>query len=179
MRTLQPDGGVRAFFVVLVAVVALVVSACGSSSSSTSSSTTSTMSSTTASTADAPAAATSIPPSPSTIPPTLQAPCTALTSALEMSELHPRTTGNWPAERQRIITDTAVNVELFTAASNGVPADIAKALDTLKGYSTWLGETVADASSFDAAMSAVNAYPDLVGASLATSVVETWKRKNC
>lgn len=96
-----------------------------------------------------------------------------------MSELHPRNTGNWSAERQRVITDTAVNVELFTAASKGVPTGIAEALDTLKEYSTWLGQTVANAASFDAAMSAVNSYPDLVGASLATSVVDTWKRNNC
>lgn len=96
-----------------------------------------------------------------------------------MSEVHPRNAGNWPAERQRILTDTASNVELFSVAAKSVPTDIAKALETLKGYSTWLGKTVAESSSFDAAISAVNAYPDLVGASLATSVVDTWKRNNC
>lgn len=96
-----------------------------------------------------------------------------------MSELHPKNTGNWTAEKQRIITDTASNVALFTAASNGVPADVATALETLKGYSTWLGTEIANAANFDAATSAVNSYPDLVGASLATSVVDTWKRQNC
>lgn len=96
-----------------------------------------------------------------------------------MSELHPKNTSNWTAEKQRIITDTASNVALFAAASNGVPPDVATALETLKGYSTWLGTAIANAANFDAAMSAVNSYPDLVGASLATSVVDTWKRQNC
>lgn len=96
-----------------------------------------------------------------------------------MRELHPRNAGNWPAERQRIITDAATNVELFAVAINGVPPEIAKALETLRNYSAWLGETVANATSFDQAVSAVNTSSDLFDASLATSVVDTWKSKNC
>jgi hypothetical protein len=96
-----------------------------------------------------------------------------------MSDLRPKNTGNWSAEKQRIITDAASNVALFAAASNGAPPDVATALETLKGYSTWLGSAIANAATFDAAVSTVSEYPDMAGASLATSVVESWQRKNC
>ena len=158
----------RSFGVALVLAATLVFASCGSSSSGTSTTTT-----------DAPSVASSIPPSPSTIPATLQGPCSALASALAMSELHPKNKGNWSAEQQRILTDAASNIALFDAATAGVPEDVATALGTLKGYSTWLGKAMASAPNFDAAVTAVNAYPDLVGASLATSIVDNWKRKNC
>lgn len=162
-----PGTNRRSFGVALVLATAMLIAGCGSSSSGTSKTT------------DAPSVASSIPPSPSTIPATLQGPCSALASALAMSELHPKNKGNWPAEQQRILTDTASNIALYDAATAGVPEDVATALGTLKGYSTWLGQAMASAQTFDAAVSAVNAYPDLVGASLATSVVDNWKRKNC
>ena len=174
MGTLWTGRGVRVFFAMAVTVVVVTLSGCGSSSS-----TTSTTTSLSTSTTGAPATAPSIPSSPSTIPPTFQGACSALNSALVMSELQPRDAGNWPAERQRIITDTAANVALFSRARPEVPVDIAKALGTLEEYSLWLGETVADSSTFDAATNAVKTYPDLAGVSVATSVVETWKRTNC
>ena len=113
------------------------------------------------------------------MPPSVQAPCSALAASLSISDLRLRNSGNWTAERQRIITDAASNVQLFTIATNGVPAEVARALEVLKGYSVWLGDTVADAPSFDAANSAVNAFPDLDAATRATSVVNEWTRANC
>ena len=163
----------RSLGLAIVLASAIVVASCGSSSSSTSTSTT------LQATSVPSVVPSSVPPSPSTLPATSQAPCSALASALAISDLRPKNAGNWTAEKQRIITDTASNVALLAAASNGAPPDVATALDTLKGYSTWLGTVVANASTFDAAMSAVNNYPDMAGASLATSVVESWQRKNC
>ena len=167
MGTFRASSSVfRSLGLATVLVAGLAFAACGGST--TSSSTT-----TQAPPTSAP------PPSPSTVPATVQAPCSALASALAMSELHPKNTGNWNAEKQRIVTDTASNVELFAIAKNGVPAEVATALETLQGYSKWLGTTMSNAPTFDAAVSAVNAYPDLVGASLATSIVDNWKRTNC
>ena len=166
----------RSVGMALVFATALVVAGCGSSStSSTPSSTTSSTSSTT----QAASGTSSAPQSPSTLPASLQAPCSALASALDMGDLQPKNSGNWDAERQRILTDAASNVELFTAAIKGTPADIAASLETLKRYSAWLGTTLSNSSSFDSASSAVNAYPDLDGASRASSIVDNWKRKNC
>jgi hypothetical protein len=96
-----------------------------------------------------------------------------------MGDLQPKNSGNWDAERQRILTDAASNVELFTAAIKGTPADIAASLETLKRYSAWLGTTLSNSSSFDSAASAINAYPDLAGTSRAATTVDNWKRKNC
>lgn len=166
----------RSVGIALVFATALVVAGCGSSStSSTPSSTTSSTSSTT----QAASATSSAPQSPSTLPASLQAPCSALASALDMGDLQPKNSGNWNAERQRILTDAASNVELFTAAIKGAPADIAASLETLKRYSAWLGTTLSNSSSFDSAASAINAYPDLAGTSRAATTVDNWKRKNC
>ena len=167
----------RSAGIALVFATVLVVAGCGSSStSSTSSSTPSSMASTTTQVASE---TSSIPQSPSTLPASLQAPCSALASALEIGDFQPKNTGNWTAERQRILTDAASNVELFTAAIKGTPADISASVEILKSYSAWVGTTLSNASSFDSALSAINAYPDLDGASRAASIVDDWKRKNC
>ena len=167
----------RSVGIALVFATALVVAGCGSSS--TSSAPSSTTSSTSSTTTQASSGTSSAPQSPSTLPASLQAPCSALASALDMGDLQPKNSGNWNAERQRILTDAASNVELFTAAIKGTPADIAASLETLKRYSAWLGTTLSNSSSFDSAASAINAYPDLAGTSRAASTVDTWKRNNC
>lgn len=167
----------RSVGIALVFATALVVAGCGSSS--TSSAPSSTTSSTSSTTTQASSGTSSAPQSPSTLPASLQAPCSALASALDMGDLQPKNSGNWNAERQRILTDTASNVELFTAAIKGTPADIAASLETLKRYSAWLGTTLSNSPSFDSAASAINAYPDLAGTSRAASTVDTWKRNNC
>ena len=163
----------RSVGIALVFATALVAAGCGSSSTS------STPSSTSSTTAQAASGTSSIPQSPSTLPASLHAPCSALASALDIGDLQPKNTGNWSAERQRILTDAASNVELFTAAIKGAPAEIAPSLERLKSYSTWIGTTLSNSSSFDSAASAVNAYPDQAGASRAASLVDNWKRKNC
>jgi hypothetical protein len=98
---------------------------------------------------------------------------------LDTGDLQPKNSGNWSAERQRILTDAASNVELFSAAIKGAPADISASLEALKSYSAWIGTTLSNSSSFDSAAGAVNAYPDLAGTRSAASIVDNWKRKNC
>ncbi len=183
MRTLRNTGSERLLGFALAMLVVVALGGCGSASSTapTSSSTPSTLSPS----AEAPGLASSTSttpspsPAPSTIPGSLQAQCLALTSALSVSDLRLRNSGNWAAERQRILSDTASNVELFSRAINGVPADVARAIEVLKGYSTWLGDTVASAANLEAATSAVNSYPDTSGVANATAVVDGWKRANC
>jgi len=98
---------------------------------------------------------------------------------LDIGDLQPKNSGNWSAESQRILTDAASNVELFTAAIKGSPADISASLEILKSYSSWIGTTLSNSTSFDSASSAIKAYPDLAGASRAASIVDNWKRENC
>ena len=183
MGTLRNTGSARLLGVALAIFVAVVLAGCGSSSSTTPTSTT--PASSPSSIAEVPGSASSTsstpsPPSaPSTIPRSAPTACSALASTLSISDLRLQNSGNWRAERQRILTDTASNVGLLAIAADGVPADVARALETLKGYSTWLGDTVAGASDFESADRAVNAYPDAVGISNATAVVDAWKRVNC
>ena len=167
----------RSVGIALVFATALVAAGCGSSSTSSTSS--STPSSTSSTTTQAASGTSSVPQSPSTLPASLQAPCSALASTLEIGDLQPKNSGNWSAERQRILTDAASNVELFSAAIKGAPADISASLEMLKSYSAWIGTTLSNSSSFDSASSAVNAYPELAGASRAASIVDNWKRQNC
>lgn len=123
----------------------------------------------------------SVLPSTTTVPGTdaRVAACAALTSALEVDELQPRNTGNWTAERQRILTDTASSAALYQSASASAPADLVAPLAAVVTYARFIGTAVSSAGSFAAAVTAVGAYPDKVGASMATAAVNTWKRQNC
>ncbi len=126
-----------------------------------------------------PSAPSSIPPAPSSIPGNVQAPCSALKAALPITDLEPKNSGNWIAERQRIQTDAASNVALFSAAEKGVPNGVVTALETLKEFSTWIGTTVANAATFEAATNAIKAYPDSIPATKAMASVDAWSRANC
>ena len=175
MRTL---GSARSTYLVLCMAVivcgTMVLASCGSSQSSTpvTGESTSVVSS-------VPSVASSILPAPSLVPGNVQAPCSALKAALPIADLQPKNSGNWNAERQRIQTDAASDVALFSAAQKGVPNAVMTALETLKGYSTWIGATVSNSATYEAAMSAIKAYPNLVPATQAMASVDTWSRTNC
>ena len=165
----------RAVAVLSLLTVPAVVTACGGSSSTSSNSTTSVT-----------GAVTTSPPAsvlPSTTVTTGANPyastCTALGRALKVEELQPRTTSNWALEKQRVVTDAASNVALWNAATQGAPADIQTALGKLVAYGTFLGNAVQQSNDVTSATSAIGAYQDKVGASLASAAVDTWKRANC
>ena len=126
-----------------------------------------------------PATASSVPPAPSTLPPSAKAPCTALATALTVNDLSPKNSGNWMAERQRIVTDVAGTTALLAAAAEGVPSDVARAIGTIQDYITRVGTTVSAASSYDAAKRALDALPGRADVTSATSVVDAWRRSNC
>ena len=126
-----------------------------------------------------PPAASSILPAPSSAPGNVQVPCSALQAALTITDLQPKNSGNWNAERQRIQTDAESNAALFSAAEKGVPNDVATALETLKEYSSWIGTTVSNSTTFEAAIDAIKAFPNSVQATKAMARVDTWSRTNC
>jgi len=159
----------------------MTIASCGSSHSSSSAAgeSTSVASLVPSAASSIPPAPTSVVPAPSSIPGNVQAPCAALKAALPVSDLQPKNSGNWTAERQRIQTDAASDAALFSAASKGVPNAVVTALETLKAYSTWIGTTVADSATYEAATKAIKAYPDSAAATLAMATVDTWSRTNC
>lgn len=105
--------------------------------------------------------------------------CGPLTTALKVADLQPKDTGNWTLERQRIVTDADANAALYVAARSAAPADVATALGQLEKYALFLASAVRSATDFGSAVTAIGAYPDKVGASMAAATVDTWRRINC
>ena len=164
----------RVLLVTAAVALTFLAGACGSSSTASDGTTTSSVARGTIPPA-------SVLPTPTTAPgagPNATV-CAALTRALKVAELQPRNTGNWTAERQRIITDAASNVALYEAASNTAPATLTSSLTDLIAYARFVGTAVASAGSFDAAVSSVGTYADKVGASLSTAAVDTFISTNC
>jgi hypothetical protein len=175
MRTLSSRRSIYLGLCMAVIVCGtMTIASCGSSHSSTP-----VVGESTSIAPSVPSAPSSILPAPSSIPGNVQAPCSALKAALSISDLEPKNSGNWIAERQRIQTDAASDAALFSAASKGVPTTVVTALETLKEYSTWIGTTVANSATFEAATKAIKAYPDSVPATKAMASVDTWSRANC
>ena len=49
----------------------------------------------------------------------------------------------------------------------------------MQAYATWLATTMQGIASYNEAITARDAYPDLVGVSLAVATVQTWQSANC
>ena len=105
--------------------------------------------------------------------------CGVLASALLLDELLPRDSGNWPAERQRIITDAAANALAYEAAARVAPSQLVGPLGVLAVHARIIGDSVAAASSLTAARDAIAAAPDRAEAARAATVVEGWQRTTC
>ena len=49
----------------------------------------------------------------------------------------------------------------------------------MQAYATWLATTMQGIGSYNEAVAVRDAYPDLVGVSLAVATVQTWQSANC
>jgi hypothetical protein len=116
---------------------------------------------------------------PSTLPASVSGPCAALAETIGLNEIKPKNTSSWVDERQRIVVDAQREAELLGAAQQGAPADITAALATMQAFAEWISTTVANAASFSEVNGAIDAYPNLVPASLAVATVTTWRKANC
>ncbi len=120
-----------------------------------------------------------IPSSPSTLPAGLDGTCAAMADTLGLKELQPRNTASWPDERQRVVTDARLEAELLGTAQKSAPASVAGDMAQMQSYATWLAGQVEGAGSFDAAVQALQTYPDSVSMALANASVQSWTRANC
>lgn len=105
--------------------------------------------------------------------------CGVLAAALLIDELQPRDSGNWPAERQRIITDAAANALLYDEAARVAPADLVDPLGVLGTYVRVLGDAVSASTSLATARNAIAAVPNRAEVMRATAAVEGWQRTTC
>lgn len=105
--------------------------------------------------------------------------CAALASALSVEQLQPRDGGNWPAERQRIITDAAANAVAYETAARVAPSELVDPLGVLTSHVRFIGDAVSSASSLAAARTAIAAAPAQAQVTTATTTVEGWQRTTC
>jgi len=117
--------------------------------------------------------------SPSTIPASVDGTCAALAETYGLDEIQPKRTISWVDERQRVVVDAQREAALLGTAQQGAPADMAARLATMQSYATWLATTMQGMGSYNEAIGVRDAYPDLVGVSLAVANVQTWQKANC
>lgn len=163
----------------MLVAIAFVATACGSSSDGSAPSTS--VAPTSSVPVTVPPSAPAAPTTPSTAPtlPGDSATCSRLAGTVTLAELQPRDLGNWPAERQRVLTDTATNAVAYEAAASRAPASLVDPLGALAVHARAIGSVVEGAGSLATARSAIAALPDRVAASRAATTVEDWQRANC
>ena len=109
--------------------------------------------------------------SPSTIPASVEGTCAALAETYGLDEIQPKNTISWVDERQRVVVDAQREAGLLGTAQQGAPADVASRLAVMQAYATWLATTMQGIDSYNEAVAVRDAYPDLVGVSLAVATV--------
>ncbi len=117
--------------------------------------------------------------SPSTIPASVEGTCAALAETYGLDEIQPKNTTSWVDERQRVVVDAQREAGLLGTAQQGAPADVASRLAVMQAYAAWVATTMQGMGSYNEAIAVRDAYPDLVGVSLAVATVETWQSANC
>jgi hypothetical protein len=174
-----------ALFGAAALAVVLMASGCSSSKNdassvgSTATSSAATTTTPTAGSTDTTASSGSQVTSPSTIPASVEGTCAALAETYGLDEIQPKRTISWVDERQRIVVDAQREAALLTTAQQGAPSDVAGRLASMAGYATWLATTMQGMETYDQAIAVRDAYPDLVGVSLAVAAVQTWQSNNC
>jgi hypothetical protein len=162
----------------VMAATIVTLSGCGSSSFSSSSTTESTAVASPGTASQS--AVSSVPPPASSLPSAHQEPCSALAATIGVADLRPKDTGNWIAERSRILTDSQREAGLLgTAAAALAPDPIAVQMATLKAYASWIATTVQASATFSAASAALDRYPDASGVPPAVAAVAKWTAANC
>jgi hypothetical protein len=120
-----------------------------------------------------------IPTSPSTLPESFAGTCAALEETLGLDQIQPQNSSSWVDERQRIVVDAEREAALLATAQQGAPSEIVTRLATMQAYASWLASAIQGTTSYSEAVTATEAYPDMVGMSLAIAVVQTWQNANC
>lgn len=125
---------------------------------------------------DTPAPSTILPPTPQ---PGVEAVCSSLAGTVGAAALVPRDTGNWTAERQRVLVDANSDAWLLRRAAEAAPADIAGPLGVAAQHATTVaGELSVATSAVDAIARIADIEPDS-DTTARTAVIDGWRRRNC
>ena len=171
----------------LCVAVALSLTACGSSSSSSSSSTSGSAPTTDVAKPDAtPAVGGSTittvetpPPNPDGSAGTTMGDCDLVLQRSKPDDLRPRDSSNWNNERQRILVDANLSVELLGSATDTFPAQIRSALTTERDYALFVVGVMGSATSFPDAIAGLDGYPDRAKVAAADAELSAWAAANC
>ncbi|CAB4601105.1 unannotated protein [freshwater metagenome] len=170
--------------VTLCLIVGSGLAACGSSSSSSSSSTSTARETATSATA-APSDATSTttietpPPNPNEpIGPPSDA-CELLGQRLLPTDLRPADSSSWLNERQRVLIDAKLTVDLLGAVLAAPPEQIRGSLVAERTYAEFVGRTMETATGYPDAIAKLDGYPDRTAVASAEAEISAWSTANC
>ncbi len=94
-------------------------------------------------------------------------------------DLRPRDSSNWNNERQRILVDANLSVEVLGSATDGLSAEIRSALSTERDYARFVAGVMASATNFPGAIAALDGYPDRATLTAADAELSAWAVANC
>jgi hypothetical protein len=120
-----------------------------------------------------------LPSSPSTLPPDLSGTCAPLGETYGIDAVQPRDTSSWVDERQRVVVDARREAQLLSVARNSAPAVVAGDLTTLLDHASFVADAVEGASSYAAAVSAIDAGSSPAAVDGAAAAVAAWRTANC
>lgn len=169
--------------VTLCLILGSGLAACGSSSTSTS--TTSSTRATVTSSTIAPGGATSTttietpPPNPNEpVGPPSDA-CELLGQRLLPTDLRPGDSSSWVNERQRVLIDAKLFVDLLVVILDSPPEQIREPLAAERTYAEFVSRTMESATSYSDAVVKIDGYPDRSGLASAEEQISAWFEANC
>ena len=163
-------------------LVGSALAACGSSSSSSSTSTArETATSATAVPGDAASTATieTPPPNPDERVGPPSAACELLGQRLLPTDLRPGDSSSWVNERQRVLIDAKLTVDLLGVVLEAPPEPIRGSLAAERTYAEFVGRTMESATGYPDAIAKLDAYPDRTALASAETAIAAWSAANC
>jgi hypothetical protein len=167
----------------LLLMVGWALTACGAETSTTSS--TSTAQGTAKSAIAAPGAETSTttietpPPNPNKpVDPPSDA-CELLDQRLLPTDLRPGNSSSWANERQRVLVDANLSVNVLNDVRDTLPAPLREPLAVERDYAEFVGRTMESATGYLDAIAKLDGYSNRVALASAEAKISEWSEANC
>lgn len=166
-----------------VAILLVVLAACGSSPASTSSTTTAR--GTAAPATAVPGAETSTttietpPPNPDKPVDPPSSACELLSQRLLPSDLRPGNSSSWVNERQRVLVDANLSVSVLDAVRDTLPTPLREPLSMERDYAEFVSRTMESSTGYPEAIAKLDGYPNGAALASAEAKILEWSKANC
>jgi len=169
--------------VALLLMLGWALTACGSSPSSTSSTTTERATATSAiATPGSETSTTTIetpPPNPDMpVDPPSDA-CELLSLRLLPTDLRPGDSSSWVNERQRVLVDANLSVNVLNDVRNTLPTPLREPLAAERDYAEFVSRTMESATGYPDAIAKLDGYPNRAALASAEANISEWSEANC